>query len=326
MRRREFLVLLGGAAGWPLAASARQLAAPVIGFLRNTSRNASEEKILAAMHQGLKKSGYAEGTNLVVEYRFADNELDRLPALAADLVRRQVAVIVAGGNAASLTAKAATTTIPVVFTTGSDPIQLGLVSSLNRPGGNVTGVSFLPSALGVKRLQLLHELVPKVATIAYLANPHDPNFEQELQEMRAGADALSRHVLLLSVGSERDLVPAFARLAEGRAGALLVGADSLFLSLSDRLVALAMRQALPMMHYLREVTAAGGLMSYGASITDSYRQAGIYTGGILKGASPADLPIVLPTRFELVINLTTAKTLGIDVPLSLMVRADEIID
>ena len=327
MRRREFLGVLGGtAAAWPLAAHAQRSAIPVIGFLRNTSRNDSEEKILAAMRQGLKKSGYVEGTNVAVEYRFADNKLDRLPALAADLVRRQVAVIVAGGNASSLAAKAATATIPVVFATGSDPVQIGLVSSLHRPGGNVTGVSFLPSALGMKRLQLLHELVPKVTTVAYLANPNDPNFEEELKEMRGAADALSLQILVLSVSSEHDLAPAFARLVEGRAGALLVGANSLFFSQSNRLVAFAMRQALPMMHYLREVTPAGGLVSYGASITDAFRQAGIYAGGILKGASPADMPIVLPTRFELVINLTTAKAFGIDVPLSLLVRADEMID
>jgi putative ABC transport system substrate-binding protein len=326
MRRREFITLMGGAAAWPLTAHAQQPAMPVVGFLRNSSRDDSVE-LLVAIRQGLKKSGYVEGKNLAIEYCFADNKLDRLPALAADLVRRQVAVIIAGGNAASLAAKAATRTIPVVFSTGDDPIQIGLVSSLSRPGGNVTGVSFLPTGtLAVKRLELLHELMPKVTTIAYLFNPNNPSLEQELREARKAADALGLQILVVSVGSERDLVPAFAHLAQGRAGSLLVGADSLFFSLSDRIVALATRQALPIMHYLREVTAAGGLMSYGASITDAYRQAGIYTGGILKGASPADLPIVLPTRFELVINLTTAKALGIDVPLSLMVRADEIID
>jgi ABC-type uncharacterized transport system substrate-binding protein len=326
MNRREFITLLGGAAVWPLAARAQQPAMPVIGFLRNSSRDDSVD-LVAAMRQGLKQTGYVEGKNLAVEYRFADNQFDRLPALAADLVRRQVAVIIAGGNASSLAAKAATTTIPVVFSTGDDPVQIGLVSNLGRPGGNVTGVSFLSSApLAAKRIDLLHQLTPKVVTLAYLSNPNNPVLEHELSEVRRGAEALGLQILVLSVGSERDLESAFARLARERAVALFVGGDSLFNSLRDRLVALAARQALPTMYYLREFTVAGGLISYGASITEAYRQAGIYAGGVLKGASPADLPVVLPAKFELVINLTTAKAFGLDVPLSLLIRADELLE
>jgi putative ABC transport system substrate-binding protein len=327
MRRRNFIALLAGAtAAWPLAARAQQPAMPVIGFLRNTSRDDSVE-LLAAVRQGLKQSGFVESRNLAVEYRFADNQLDRLPALVADLVRRQVGVVIAGGNASSLAAKAATTTIPVVFSTGDDPVQIGLVSNLGRPGGNVTGVSFLSTAtLAAKRVDLLHQLMPKVVTLAYLTNPNNSILEHELREVRRAVEALGLQILVLSVGSERDLEAAFARLAQERAVALFVGGDSLFNSLRDRLVALAARQALPTMYYLREFTAAGGLMSYGASITEAYRQAGIYAGGVLKGANPGDLPVVLPTKFELVINLTTAKALGLEVPLSLLIRADELLE
>ena len=326
MRRREFLSALASVALSPFSVHAQQAVMPVIGFLRNTSREDSE-LLLAAMREGLRKSGYVEGKNLAIEYRFADNQIDQLPALATDLVRHQVAVIIAGGNASSYAAKAATQTIPIVFSTGDDPVQFGLVSNLGRPGGNVTGVSFLPTGtLAVKRLDYLHQLMPKATTIAYLFNPKNRALQEELKALRSAADRMNLHLLVVNVGSEGDLTPGFARIAQEHAGALLVGADSLFYSLTDRIVALATRQSLPMMHYLREVTAAGGLMSYGASITDAYRQAGIYAGGILKGAKPADLPIVLPSRFELVINLTTAKAFGVNVPLSLMVRADEMIE
>jgi putative ABC transport system substrate-binding protein len=275
---------------------------------------------------GLRQTGHVEGRNVAVEYRFADSQLDRLPAMAADLVHRQVVVIIAGGDASSLAAKAATTTIPVVFSTGFDPIEIGLVTNLSRPGGNVTGVSFFSSVdLAAKRLDLLHQLIPKVAIIAYLMNPNSPIAELELSEVRQAAHSLRRQIVL-SVGSERELEAAFASLAQQRSVALLVSGHSLFTGLRNRLVALAAGQALPTMHYLREFTATGGLMSYGASFTDSYRQAGIYAGGILKGAKPADLPIVLPTKFEFVINLTTAKALGLDVPLSLLIRVDELIE
>jgi putative tryptophan/tyrosine transport system substrate-binding protein len=326
LKRREFITLVGSAAVWPLAARAQQSAIPVIGFLRNTKRDDSAD-LLAAMHQGLRQTGYIEGKNVAIEYRFADNQLDRLPGMAADLVQRQVAVIVAGGDASSLAAKAATTTIPIVFSTGFDPVEIGLVTNLSRPGGNVTGVSFFSSVgLAAKRLELLHQLVPKVAVIAYLMNPNSPIAELELAELRQAAHSLGRQILVVSVGNERELDLAFASLAQERSVAVLVSGHSLFSGLRNRLVALAARQALPTMHYLREFTATGGLMSYGASFTDSYRQAGIYAGEILKGAKPADLPIVLPTKFELVINLTTAKALGLDVPLSLLIRADELIE
>ena len=327
MKRREFITLLGVTViAWPLAAQAQQPTIPVIGFIRNTTRDDSAD-LLKAMHQGLSQTGYVEGKNVTVEYRFADNQLDRLPTMAADLVRRQVAVIVTGGDASSFAAKAATTTIPVIFSTGFDPIEIGLVTSLSRPGGNVTGVSFF-STLGTaaKRLDLLDQLMPKDAIIAYLRNPNSPTGEPELGEVEHAAHSLGRQILILSAGSEPELEPALASLAQHRPVALLVSGHSLFTGLRKRLVVLTARQALPTMHYLREFTATGGLMSYGASVTDAYRQAGIYAGEILKGAKPADLPVEQPTKFELVINLKTAKTLGLEVPHSLLTRADEVIE
>ena len=299
---------------------------PVIGFLRNTTPDDSAD-LLVAMRQGLKQSGYVEGKNVAIEYRFAENRYERLPALAADLVRRQVALIIAGGNASSLAAKAATTTIPVVFSTGEDPVQIGLVASLNRPGGNVTGVSFLSTAtLGAKRLGLLRELMPKAASFGYLINASSPTGELELKEAQTAADSVGLQMLVARPGSERDIEAAFASLIQQRVAALVVAADSTFLSQRDRLAALAARHRLPAIYDQRDYVKAGGLMNYGASITDAYRQAGIYAGGILKGAKSADLPVVLPTKFELVINLTTAKALGLEVPLSLLVRADELLE
>jgi putative tryptophan/tyrosine transport system substrate-binding protein len=327
MKRREFISLIGGAAAaWPLAARAQQPAMPVIGFIRNTTRDDSAD-LLKAMHQGLTQTGYVEGRNVAVEYRFADNQLDRLPTMAADLVRRQVAVIVAGGDASSFAAKAATTTIPIIFSTGFDPIEIGLVTSLSRPGGNVTGVSFF-STLGTaaKRLDLLDQLMPKDAIIAYLRNPNSPTGEPELGEVENAAHSLGRQILILSVGSERELEPTLASLAQHRSVALLVSGHSLFTGLRKRLVVLTARQALPTMHYLREFTATGGLMSYGASVTDAYRQAGIYAGRILKGEKPGDLPVMLPTKFELVINVKTAKALGLEIPDRLLALADEVIE
>jgi len=326
MKRRDFITLLGiAAAARPLAARAQQ-AMPVIGFIRNTTRDDSAD-LLKAMHEGLRQTGYVQGRNLAVEYRFADNQLDRLPTMAADLVRRQVAVIVTGGDASSFAAKAATTTIPVIFSTGFGPIEIGLVSSLSRPGGNVTGVSFF-STLGTaaKRLDFLDKLMPKDAIIGYLRNPNSPRGEPELVEVEHAAHSLGRQILILNAGSERELEPALASLAQHRPVALLVSGDSLFTGLRERLVVLTTRRAVPTMHYLREFTATGGLMSYGASVTDAYRQAGTYAGEILKGAKPADLPIMLPTKFELVINLKTAKALGIEVPPTLSAIADEVVE
>jgi putative ABC transport system substrate-binding protein len=327
MRRRAFITLLGGAAAaWPLVARSQESPIPVIGFIRNTTRDDSAD-LLKAMHQGLTQTGYVEGRNVAVEYRFADNQLDRLPTMAADLVRRQVAVIVAGGDASSFAAKAATTTIPIIFSTGFDPIEIGLVTSLSRPGGNVTGVSFF-STLGTaaKRLDLLDQLMPKDAIIAYLRNPNSPTGEPELGEVEHAAHSLGRQILILSAGSERELEPALASLAQHRPVALLVSGHSLFTGLRKRLVVLTARQALPTMHYLREFTATGGLMSYGASVTDAYRQAGIYAGRILKGEKPGDLPVMLPTKFELVINVKTAKALGLEIPDKLLALADEVIE
>ncbi len=327
MRRRDFIkVIAGSTVAWPPAARAQQPAMPVIGFLRNTSPDDSAD-LVAAMRRGLNQSGYVEGKNLAIEYRFAENRYERLPALAADLVRRQVAVIIAAGNASSFAAKAATTTIPIVFSTGDDPIQIGLVSSLRRPGGNVTGVSFATTApLAAKRLDLLHELLPNVTTIAYLMNPNNPTAEIEMREVQTAAPALGLEVMVVNAGSENDFEAAFASLSGRRNLALFIGGDSLNLSGRDRLVALAARHALPAMYFLREFAVAGGLISYGASISDAYRQAGLYTGEILKGAKPADLPVILPTKFELVINLKSAKALGLEVPLSILIRLDEAIE
>jgi putative ABC transport system substrate-binding protein len=327
MKRRGFITLLGGTIiAWPLVAQTQQPAIPTIGFIRNTTRDDSAD-LLKAMHQGLRQAGYVEGRNVTVEYRFADNQLDRLPTMAADLVRRQVAVIVAGGDASSFAAKAATIAIPVIFSTGFDPIEIGLMTSLSRPGGNVTGVSFF-STLGTaaKRLDLLDQLMPKDAIIAYLRNPNSPTGEPELGEVENAAHSLGRQILIVSVGSERELEPALAGLSQYRSVALLVSGHSLFTGLRGRLVVLTARQTLPTMHYLREFTATGGLMSYGASVTDAYRQAGVYAGEILKGAKPADLPIVLPTKYEFVINLKTAKAFGLEIPDKLLAVADEVIE
>src|SRR4029453_1257348 len=327
MKRRDFIILLSGAAGGvSVGAAGQQPTIPVIGFIRNTTRDDSAD-LLKAMHQGLRQTGYVEGRNVAVEYRFADNQLDRLPTMASDLVRRQVALIVTGRDALSFSAKKETTTIPIIFSTGFDPIEIGLVTSLSRPGGNVTGVSFF-STLGTaaKRLDLLDHLMPKDAIIAYLRNPNSPTGEPELGEVENAAHSLGRQILILSVGSERELESALASLAQHRPVALLVSGHSLFTGLRKLLVVLTARQALPTTHYLREFTATGGLMSYGASVTDAYRQAGIYAGEILKGAKPADLPIVLPTKYEFVINLRTAKAFGLEIPDKLLTLADEVIE
>jgi putative ABC transport system substrate-binding protein len=327
VKRRAFITLLGGSAlAWPLAVRAQQPAMPVVGFLRSTSANASID-LVAALRRGLAEAGYIEGQNIAIEYRWAEGHNDRLPALAADLVRRQCALIVAGGDAAAHVAKTATTTIPIVFATGEDPVKVGLVSRLNRPGGNITGISFYNSAdLESKQLEFLREVVPKAAMIGVLVNPTVAAAQSQESEAQIAARALGLRLFVVNAGSERDFDTAFASLAQQRVEALLIVGNALFTGQRYRLVAVAARYVLPTIYPLREFVTAGGLMSYGGSLTDAYRQVGVYAGRILKGEKPADLPVTLPTKFELVINLQTAKGLGIEIPPMLLARADEVIE
>jgi putative tryptophan/tyrosine transport system substrate-binding protein len=325
MRRRDFITLLGGAAAWPLAARAQQPVMPVIGFLRSTTPSGSAH-LVAAFRQGLTETGFVEGQNVAIEYRFADDRLDRLPGLAGDLVGRQVALIV--GNTVSVVqaAKAATTTTPIVFVTGSDPVRTGLVASLNRPGDNITGVTFTTIDLAAKQLGLLHELVPNASLIAVLRDPNQPEQEAELRAMEEAAHAVNRQILIVKAASEREFGAAFASMSQASAGGLLVRGGPFFLSQRRQLVALAARYALAASYVTRDYADVGGLMSYGASQTDAYRRAGIYAGRILKGTKPSDLPVDLPTKFELTINLATAKAFGLEVPPMLLARADEVIE
>ena len=326
IRRRDFVILLGGAAAaWPLAARAQQQSAmPVIGLLSGTDREASR---LDAIWRGLNEAGYVEGRNVAIEYRWAEGRLDRLPALATDLVRRRVAVIIAIQSAAApLAARAATATIPIVFSIGGDAVKLGLISSLNRPGGNITGTTFLYNTLAPKRLELLHELVPNAAVIGLLVNPKNPASESETSDTRAAARALGLKLIVQHASSSHDIDAAFARFVQQRVDALTFAADSVFNSLRGQLIALAARHAVPTMYFAREFSDAGGLMSYGGDMTDAYRLTGVYAGRILKGEKPTDLPTQQATKVELIINLRTAKALGITVPLPLIGRADEVIE
>jgi len=327
MRRREFITLLGGAAAaWPLAAGAQQPALPVIGFLGSDSPELYADR-LRAFRQGLSETGYVEGRSLVVEYRWAQGRNDQLPALAADLVVRHMAVIVAPTTPAVRAAKAATATIPIVFLIASDPVALGLVASLNRPGGNLTGTTALTLEVGSKWLQLLHEVVPAADTFALLLNPTSPDTaEAQSRDLQAAARALGLRLQVLQASTDRDLDAAFAAVGQLPAGGLIISSDSFFFAHSERLAALAARHAIPTIFGFREFAAAGGLMSYGADLADPHRWLGVYTGRILKGETPAGLPVLQATKVELVINLTAAKALGLAVPLPLIGRADEVIE
>ena len=324
MRRRDFITLLGGAAAWPLAARAQQPTIPVVGWLGSRSRQ-SEEYRAVSFRQGLKEAGYVEGQNLAIEYRFAEGQYDQLPALAGDLVRRQVSVIALHGLPSALAAKAATATIPIVFELANDPVQLGLVASLNRPGGNITGVTSLNVEVGPKQLELLHELVPNAAVIGMLMNPNNPDAEIP-RDAQDAARRLGLELHLLHASTERDFDAAFASMVQLRAGALVIGPDALFTSRSGQLGALTFRHTIPAICPYREFATAGGLMSYGTNIADLYRQVGVYTGRILKGEKAADLPVQRAVKLELIINLKTAKALGLEVPMSMLMRVDEVIE
>ena len=326
MLRRKFITLLGGtAAAWPLAARAQQPATPVIGFLSAVSQ-AQTLHLVAAFGRGLGETGYTDGRNVVIDYRFADGQYDRLPALAAEMVHRPVSLIMAAAPPAAIAAKVATTTIPIVFIVGLDPVGAGLVASFNRPGGNATGMVLISALLGQKRLELLRDLLPKAAVVAMLANPLSPDAVPEIREVQAAAQASGVGLRMVNASTSGELDAAFASLASQRPDALLVGADPFYMTRREDIVRLVARSGLAAIYPFREFTEAGGLISYGTNIANSYRQAGIYAGRILAGAKPDDLPVMQPTKFELVINLKTAKALGIDIPPMLHARSDEVIE
>jgi len=327
MKRREFITLLGGAAAaWPLAARAQQRAMPVIGLLSSRSP-AVDTPLMAIIRQGLNEIGVVEGQNVTIDYRWAEGQYDRLAGLAADLVRQHVAVIVAiGGDPSALAAKAATATIPIVFVGATDPVRSGVVTSLHRPGGNITGVSGFMTEMEPKRLELLRELRPHATTTAVLVNPNEPSIEIRVNDIQTAARSVGQEITILNASTIRDIDAAFARLAQMRADALLVAGDPFFFNRAAQLVVLAARHAIPSLYSRREFAAAGGLMSYGSTFNDIYRLVGVYAARILKGEKPGDLPIQLATKFELVINLSTARALGIEVPSTLLARADEVIE
>jgi putative tryptophan/tyrosine transport system substrate-binding protein len=326
VKRREFITLIGGAAAWPLATRAQQQSLPVVGLLGATTAQGYAAQ-LAAFRRGLNEAGFVEGRDVAIEYRWAEDQYDRLPALAADLVRRQVAVIATiGGNAAAVAAKAATSTIPVVFHGSVDPVEAGFVASLNRPGGNLTGVVTLNVDTGQKRLELIHELVPTASTIGLLLNPTNAVAETQSKDLLAAARTLGLKLHVLHASTEREFETAFAALMQSRVGGLVIGTDGFLVSRSEQLAALTVRHAMPAIFQYRAFVEAGGLMSYGGSVTDSYRLSGLYTGRILKGEKPADLPVQQATKVELIINLKTARALGLTIPLPLLGRADEVIE
>jgi putative ABC transport system substrate-binding protein len=331
MRRRKFLSVIGGAmVAWPLTvhgqqALGQQPPTPVIGFLRSGTADGSAH-LVAAFNRGLAESDYAEGQNVKIEYRWADDHVDRLPALAAELVSRPVAVLFAGASSAALAARKATSTIPIVFVTAADPIKFGLVTRLNRPGGNATGVTYLTSALAGKRLELMHQLVPRATSIAVLANPRNPTTEPFLQDVQRAAGVLGLQVPVSNITDHRELDNIIAALAERRVGGLIVGPDPLFTAHAGQIAGLSARYVLPAIYTTREFALAGGLMTWGTSLTEQYRLGGTYVGKILKGAAPADLPVLQPTKYELVLNLKTAKALGLDIPPTLLALADEVIE
>jgi putative tryptophan/tyrosine transport system substrate-binding protein len=323
--RRKFLAALGGAAAWPLAARAQQQSAmPVVGFLNGASAW-EYAYVVDAFRQGLKETGYVEGQNVAIEYRWAESHYERLPTLVADLLSRHVIVIAANGPAA-VAAKAATTSTPVVFSTAADPVKIGFVASLNRPGGNLTGVALLSVELAPKKLEILHELVPTVRTVGLLVNPTNPNAQTQSRDVHVATQDLGLQLHVLHANSESDFEKAFVAMAQLRVGALMIGTDGFLNSRSEQLATLAIRHAMPAIFQYREFTAAGGLMSYGTSLTDTYRKVGVYVGRILKGEKPADLPVQQATKVELIINLRTAKALGLEVPPTLLARADEVIE